>query len=212
MEEEEGKFNLMLMECSICNEIIHPGCLKVSGLWGSGTPASLMTGSEPHPQSRQAEPLRAVPGAGPSPWGSSGHGAHVCPSHAAGFPAPEADITRCLPARVCFRQRWAGPSDSSLRCHVTFPLGVGLGPLPPTQKRGLWCSLLHLSQRTGCGSLGHTQVGFLGGCWFVGARLGAQSFPELLVESVLAGMGQGHCLRDRILPREEVICLGSPSW
>ena len=33
MEEEEGKFNLMLMECSICNEIIHPGCLKVSGPW-----------------------------------------------------------------------------------------------------------------------------------------------------------------------------------
>lgn len=31
VEEEEGKFNLMLMECSICNEIIHPGCLKVSG-------------------------------------------------------------------------------------------------------------------------------------------------------------------------------------
>ena len=30
VEEEEGKFNLMLMECSICNEIIHPGCLKVS--------------------------------------------------------------------------------------------------------------------------------------------------------------------------------------
>ncbi|XP_038618585.1 lysine-specific demethylase 2B isoform X3 [Tachyglossus aculeatus] len=28
VEEEEGKFNLMLMECSICNEIIHPGCLK----------------------------------------------------------------------------------------------------------------------------------------------------------------------------------------
>lgn len=35
VEEEEGKFNLMLMECSICNEIIHPGCLKVSGSgWG----------------------------------------------------------------------------------------------------------------------------------------------------------------------------------
>lgn len=32
VEEEEGKFNLMLMECSICNEIIHPGCLKVSKL------------------------------------------------------------------------------------------------------------------------------------------------------------------------------------
>uniref|UniRef100_A0A8C3BPP7 [histone H3]-dimethyl-L-lysine(36) demethylase n=1 Tax=Cairina moschata TaxID=8855 RepID=A0A8C3BPP7_CAIMO len=30
VEEEESKFNLMLMECSICNEIIHPGCLKVS--------------------------------------------------------------------------------------------------------------------------------------------------------------------------------------
>ncbi|XP_063171672.1 lysine-specific demethylase 2B isoform X4 [Candoia aspera] len=29
VEGEEGKFNLMLMECSICNEIIHPGCLKV---------------------------------------------------------------------------------------------------------------------------------------------------------------------------------------
>ncbi|XP_031804390.1 lysine-specific demethylase 2B [Sarcophilus harrisii] len=29
VEEEEAKFNLMLMECSICNEIIHPGCLKV---------------------------------------------------------------------------------------------------------------------------------------------------------------------------------------
>ena len=29
VEEEEGKFNLMLMECSIYNEIIHPGCLKI---------------------------------------------------------------------------------------------------------------------------------------------------------------------------------------
>ncbi|XP_077015895.1 lysine-specific demethylase 2B isoform X2 [Tamandua tetradactyla] len=29
VDEEEGKFNLMLMECSICNEIIHPGCLKI---------------------------------------------------------------------------------------------------------------------------------------------------------------------------------------
>ncbi|EHB16959.1 Lysine-specific demethylase 2B [Heterocephalus glaber] len=29
VEEEEGKLNLMLMECSICNEIIHPGCLKI---------------------------------------------------------------------------------------------------------------------------------------------------------------------------------------
>lgn len=36
VEEEEGKFNLMLMECSICNEIIHPGCLKVSRLGGIG--------------------------------------------------------------------------------------------------------------------------------------------------------------------------------
>lgn len=38
MEEEEGKFNLMLMECSICNEIIHPGCLKVAFLEALGTP------------------------------------------------------------------------------------------------------------------------------------------------------------------------------
>ncbi|KAF3849136.1 hypothetical protein F7725_015633 [Dissostichus mawsoni] len=29
VEEEEEKFNLMLMECSICNEIVHPNCLKV---------------------------------------------------------------------------------------------------------------------------------------------------------------------------------------
>ncbi|XP_036835585.1 lysine-specific demethylase 2B isoform X2 [Oncorhynchus mykiss] len=27
--EEEDKFNVMLMECSICNEIVHPNCLKV---------------------------------------------------------------------------------------------------------------------------------------------------------------------------------------
>nr|XP_043868142.1 lysine-specific demethylase 2B isoform X1 [Solea senegalensis] len=29
VEDEEDKFNLMLMECSICNEIVHPNCLKV---------------------------------------------------------------------------------------------------------------------------------------------------------------------------------------
>lgn len=29
VEVEEDKFNVMLMECSICNEIVHPGCLKV---------------------------------------------------------------------------------------------------------------------------------------------------------------------------------------
>ncbi|CAJ0960820.1 unnamed protein product [Ranitomeya imitator] len=28
VEGQEAKFNVMLMECSICNEIIHPGCLK----------------------------------------------------------------------------------------------------------------------------------------------------------------------------------------
>ncbi|XP_048036994.1 lysine-specific demethylase 2B isoform X3 [Megalobrama amblycephala] len=28
VENEEDKFNLMLMECSICNEILHPECLK----------------------------------------------------------------------------------------------------------------------------------------------------------------------------------------
>lgn len=45
MEEEEGKFNLMLMECSICNEIIHPGCLKVaSSLEALGTPSPMLQG------------------------------------------------------------------------------------------------------------------------------------------------------------------------
>ncbi|XP_051907376.1 lysine-specific demethylase 2B-like isoform X2 [Hippocampus zosterae] len=29
VEEDEEKFQLMLMECSICNEIVHPHCLKV---------------------------------------------------------------------------------------------------------------------------------------------------------------------------------------
>ncbi|KAM9306545.1 lysine (K)-specific demethylase 2Bb isoform 2-T2 [Pholidichthys leucotaenia] len=29
VEDEEEKFNLMLMECSICNEIVHPSCLKI---------------------------------------------------------------------------------------------------------------------------------------------------------------------------------------
>ncbi|RXN15979.1 lysine-specific demethylase 2B-like isoform X1 [Labeo rohita] len=29
VENEEDKFNMMLMECSICNEILHPACLKV---------------------------------------------------------------------------------------------------------------------------------------------------------------------------------------
>uniref|UniRef100_A0A8C9TVQ7 Lysine-specific demethylase 2B n=1 Tax=Scleropages formosus TaxID=113540 RepID=A0A8C9TVQ7_SCLFO len=32
--EEEEKFNVMLMECSICNEIVHPGCLKVKDTGG----------------------------------------------------------------------------------------------------------------------------------------------------------------------------------
>ncbi|XP_068616979.1 lysine (K)-specific demethylase 2Ba [Brachionichthys hirsutus] len=30
LDEDEDKFNFMLMECSICNEIVHPNCLKVS--------------------------------------------------------------------------------------------------------------------------------------------------------------------------------------
>lgn len=29
VESEEEKFSLSLMECTICNEIIHPSCLKV---------------------------------------------------------------------------------------------------------------------------------------------------------------------------------------
>uniref|UniRef100_UPI003AAB6859 lysine (K)-specific demethylase 2Bb n=1 Tax=Centroberyx gerrardi TaxID=166262 RepID=UPI003AAB6859 len=34
VEDEEEKFNLMLMECSICNEIVHPNCLKVKDSGG----------------------------------------------------------------------------------------------------------------------------------------------------------------------------------
>ncbi|XP_047447300.1 lysine (K)-specific demethylase 2Ba isoform X5 [Mugil cephalus] len=34
LEDEEDKFNFMLMECSICNEIVHPNCLKVSDASG----------------------------------------------------------------------------------------------------------------------------------------------------------------------------------
>lgn len=30
VDSEEEKFSLCLMECTICNEIIHPSCLKVS--------------------------------------------------------------------------------------------------------------------------------------------------------------------------------------
>lgn len=32
VEGEEEKFGLSLMECTICNEIVHPGCLKVRAL------------------------------------------------------------------------------------------------------------------------------------------------------------------------------------
>ncbi|XP_028269337.1 lysine (K)-specific demethylase 2Ba isoform X2 [Parambassis ranga] len=34
LEDEEDKFNFMLMECSICNEIVHPKCLKVTDATG----------------------------------------------------------------------------------------------------------------------------------------------------------------------------------
>ncbi|XP_062855668.1 lysine (K)-specific demethylase 2Ba [Trichomycterus rosablanca] len=34
LDEEEEKFNAMLMECSICNEIVHPNCLKVKDAAG----------------------------------------------------------------------------------------------------------------------------------------------------------------------------------
>ncbi|KAF1389813.1 hypothetical protein PFLUV_G00077440 [Perca fluviatilis] len=34
LEDEDDKFNFMLMECSICNEIVHPNCLKVSDASG----------------------------------------------------------------------------------------------------------------------------------------------------------------------------------
>ncbi|TRY65602.1 hypothetical protein DNTS_015207 [Danionella cerebrum] len=34
LEDEDEKFNAMLMECSICNEIVHPNCLKVKDASG----------------------------------------------------------------------------------------------------------------------------------------------------------------------------------
>ncbi|KAM9475785.1 lysine (K)-specific demethylase 2Ba isoform 2-T2 [Clarias gariepinus] len=34
LDDEEEKFNAMLMECSICNEIVHPNCLKVKDAAG----------------------------------------------------------------------------------------------------------------------------------------------------------------------------------
>ncbi|XP_072564096.1 lysine-specific demethylase 2B isoform X3 [Paramormyrops kingsleyae] len=34
LDEEEDKFNVMLMECSICNEIVHPACLEVKDAGG----------------------------------------------------------------------------------------------------------------------------------------------------------------------------------
>uniref|UniRef100_A0A672KD01 Lysine-specific demethylase 2B n=1 Tax=Sinocyclocheilus grahami TaxID=75366 RepID=A0A672KD01_SINGR len=34
VENEEDKFNMMLMECSICSEILHPACLKVKDSGG----------------------------------------------------------------------------------------------------------------------------------------------------------------------------------
>ncbi|XP_026851562.2 lysine (K)-specific demethylase 2Ba isoform X2 [Electrophorus electricus] len=34
LDDDEEKFNAMLMECSICNEIVHPNCLKVKDAAG----------------------------------------------------------------------------------------------------------------------------------------------------------------------------------
>lgn len=40
MESADEKFSLSLMECTICNEIIHPSCLKVTTPAPSSSPAS----------------------------------------------------------------------------------------------------------------------------------------------------------------------------
>ncbi|XP_010764224.1 lysine (K)-specific demethylase 2Ba [Notothenia coriiceps] len=45
LEEEEEKFNFMLMECSICNEIVHPNCLKVNERRAALGAVSLTRGS-----------------------------------------------------------------------------------------------------------------------------------------------------------------------
>ncbi|KAM6931244.1 lysine (K)-specific demethylase 2Ba isoform 2-T2 [Xenentodon cancila] len=34
LQDDEDKFNFMLMECSICNEIVHPNCLKINDASG----------------------------------------------------------------------------------------------------------------------------------------------------------------------------------
>lgn len=39
VDSEDEKFSLSLMECTICNEIIHPSCLKVSTLPSAQTRA-----------------------------------------------------------------------------------------------------------------------------------------------------------------------------
>lgn len=61
VEEEEGKFNLMLMECSICNEIIHPGCLKVASLEALGTlPPPHASGSDASDVAARFPPYRLL--------------------------------------------------------------------------------------------------------------------------------------------------------
>ncbi|KAF0033498.1 hypothetical protein F2P81_013564 [Scophthalmus maximus] len=51
LEEEEDKFNFMLMECSICNEIVHPNCLKQKRgpgfKYASNLPGSLLREQKP---------------------------------------------------------------------------------------------------------------------------------------------------------------------
>lgn len=45
VESAEEKFSLSLMECTICNEIIHPSCLKVT----APVPPSPPLSSSPRP-------------------------------------------------------------------------------------------------------------------------------------------------------------------
>nr|XP_015201648.1 PREDICTED: F-box/LRR-repeat protein 19-like [Lepisosteus oculatus] len=43
VDSEEEKFSLSLMECTICNEIIHPGCLKVGAPARTHAPLCLVS-------------------------------------------------------------------------------------------------------------------------------------------------------------------------
>uniref|UniRef100_A0A8C9PXD1 F-box and leucine rich repeat protein 19 n=1 Tax=Spermophilus dauricus TaxID=99837 RepID=A0A8C9PXD1_SPEDA len=69
VEGEEEKFGLSLMECTICNEIVHPGCLKVIALGTLELDCQgVKGGRERHLKKKPKPPLASAEGpAVPSP-------------------------------------------------------------------------------------------------------------------------------------------------